>query len=116
MTILTSKQTWRRNPVPSGRTIALRLTPQERDNVREALLYFCGRYATVESCISTLDITKDARWKARSHRVPTYRFACTLARAAGVPVEKILSGLWPGDRCPHCGGTGKRSQIVRGPK
>jgi hypothetical protein len=29
--------------------------------------------------------------------------ALRIARAAGVPLEDILSGAWPGHACPHCG-------------
>ena len=114
MTILTAKQTWRRNPEPEPKQLGNRLGPVERDNVRRAAVYLCGRYASLDACAAALGITREAVKKAcQVRRAQTYRLACILARGAGVPVEKILSGLWPGDRCPHCGGTGKRSQIVR---
>jgi hypothetical protein len=113
MGILTSKQVWRRNPEPEGKQLGNRITPTERANVRAALEYLRGRYETTDACCIALGITRDALQKARSpRRAQTYRVACLVARAAGVPVEKILSGTWPGDRCPHCGGTGKASQIV----
>jgi hypothetical protein len=113
MAILTSKQVWRRNPEPEGKQLGNRITPTERDHVRAALEYLRGRYVTTDECCAALGITRDSLQKARSrHRLLTYRVACLVARAAGVPVEKILSGAWPGDRCPHCGGTGKASQVV----
>ena len=114
MTILTAKQSWRRNPEPaSEKQLGNRLAPVERENVRQAAVYLVGRYATAADCAKTLGLTENALWKACSkRRAQTYRLACILARGAGVPVEKILSGVWPGDRCPHCGGTGRRSQIV----
>jgi hypothetical protein len=115
MAILTEKQTWRRNPEPAqSRQLGNRLGPVERERVRMAVLYIAGRYRRRVDAAAALGITVHALIKARSpRRAQTYRLACVVARAAGVPVEKILSGLWPGDRCPHCGGTGKRSQITR---
>lgn len=116
MAILTSRQAWRRNPEPETKQLGNRITPIERDNVRTALAYLRWRYETTDAFCAALGITRDSLRKAQSrHRLVTYRVACLVARTAGVPVEKILDGLWPGDRCPHCGGTGKRSQIVRGP-
>nr|HEX4317000.1 hypothetical protein [Kofleriaceae bacterium] len=116
MAILTEKQKWRRNPEPSpSRQLGNWLGPIERARVREAVVYIAGRYARREDAATALGMTVDALIKARSPtRAQTYRLACVVARAACVPVEKILSDLWPGDRCPHCGGTGKRSQVIRG--
>jgi hypothetical protein len=112
MAILTERQVWRRNPEP--KPLGDRLTLAERENVRKAVVYLCGRYPTAPLQMQALGLTRDALAKARSsHRAQTYRLACVVARAGGVPVEKVLSGLWPGDRCPHCGGTGKLSQVVR---
>jgi hypothetical protein len=113
MAILTTKQTWRRNPEPGWTRRKEFLTLDERENVRRAVLYLCGRYPTAAERMAVLGLTRDALAKARSQRrAQTYRLACIVARVAGVPVEKVTSGLWPGDRCPHCGGTGKASQIV----
>lgn len=114
-TILTSIQAWRRDPQPEGRQLGNRLDPAQRENVRRAAVFLAGRYATVDAACAALGITRDALAKARSkRRKQTYRTACIVARTAGVPVEKVLSGTWPGDRCPHCCGTGKASQIVGG--
>lgn len=115
MAILTDRQVWRRNPEPQAkpRQLGNWLTPAERLNVRTALEYLRGRYPSTAACLAALGITEDALHKKRSrYRAQTYRLACIVARVAGLPVEKILTGLWPGDRCPHCAGTGKRSQIV----
>ena len=112
MTILTERKVWRRT-VPNGKLYGNRLGPTERDNVRNAAVYLRGRYATNAACAAAMGVTLDALHKACSrYRAQTYRLACVVARTANVPVEKVLSGLWPGDRCPHCGGTGKASQIV----
>ena len=115
MTILTAPQIWRRAPVAltAGRQLGNRLSLAERANVRAAVLYLCGRHGSRAAQIAALGMSRDSIAKARSRSRPqTYRLACMVARAASQPVEKILSGAWPGDRCPHCGGTGKRSQIV----
>jgi len=115
MTILTSKQIWRRNPepAPKPRQLGNWLNPTERENVRRAVVYLAGRYATLDAFAAALGLTRDGIAKARSpRRAQSYRLACLVARCAGVSPENIVSGAWPGDRCPHCGGTGKRSQIV----
>jgi len=36
------------------------------------------------------------------------RLGALVARAAKVNLEDVLSGHWPGDVCPTCGGTGRR--------
>lgn len=54
MAILTTKQTWRRNPEPGWTRRKDFLTQTERDNVRRAVLYLCGRYPTVESRMNVL--------------------------------------------------------------
>ncbi len=114
MTVLTSKRIWRRDPepAPKPRQLGNWLNPTERENVRRAVVYLAGRYATLEAFAAALGITRDGVFKARSRRPQTYRLACLVARCAGVSPESVVSGSWPGDRCPHCGGTGKRSQIV----
>lgn len=115
MTILTSKQIWRRNPspAPKPRQLGNWLNPTERENVRHAVNYLAGRYETMAAFAAAVGLTRDGVMKARSpHRAQTYRLACLVASCVGVLPESIVSGAWPGDRCPHCGGTGKRSQIV----
>ena len=115
MTILTSKQIWRRNPepAPKPRQLGNWLNPTERENVRRAVVYLAGRYATLDAFAAALGLTRNGVAKGRSpRRAQTYRLACLVARCAGVSPESVVSGAWPGDRCPHCGGTGKRSQIV----
>jgi hypothetical protein len=115
MTILTSKQIWRRSPepAPKPRQLGNWLNPTERENVRRAVIYLAGRYATLDAFAAALGLTRDGVAKARSsRRAQSYRLACLVARSVGVPAESITNGAWPGDRCPHCGGTGKRSQIV----
>ena len=115
MTILTTQQVWRHNPEPKPKTRQLGnwLNPSERENVRRALVYLRGRYDSTEACTEALGITTDALRKGTSrHRAQTYRLACIVAWVAKVAVEKILPGTWPGDRCPHCGGTGKASQVI----
>lgn len=115
MTILTAKQIWRRDPVPAPRPRQRGnwLDPTQRENVRRAVVYLAGRYATLDALAAALGLTRDGVFKARSpRRAQSYRLACLVARCAGVSPESVVSGAWPGDRCPHCGGTGKRSQIV----
>jgi len=113
MAILTERKVWRRDAGSPVR-IRLKLTVAERENVRNALVYFCARLPKASDALVALGVTKDMIAKARSrNRHPTYGMAYAIARAVGVPVEKVMDGRWPGDRCPHCGGTGKRSQITR---
>ena len=52
-----------------------------------------------------MGLTYDALRKTLK-RPPTMRVAVLVAYVAGVSVDDVLSGVWPGDRCPVCGGSG----------
>src|SRR5258706_7074859 len=110
MGVLTSVKMWRRNPnpQPKQRQLGNRLSISERANVRRGFSYLVRRYETLDACAAAIEMSVDGLKKAMSkRRAQTYRLACLLARAADLPVEKILTGLWPGDHCSHCGGTGQ---------
>ena len=42
-------------------------------------------------------------WSVQRRGHPTAGVALRAARLALVHVEDVLSGAWPGKRCPHCG-------------
>jgi len=107
MPILTTKQVWRRVPTRRRRGT---LSAEAQANVRKALLFLAARCSSPDQLAEALDITLAALWKARSpRRTPSVRLAALVARAAHVNLEDVLSGAWPGDACPTCGGTGRSS-------
>lgn len=104
MPILTETQAWRRGSPPRRGT----LTAEQAANVRRAIDALAVSFETPKELASVLGMTLTALWKARSrNRTPSARLALVVAEAAGVPVDDVLTGRWPGDSCFHCGGTGK---------
>lgn len=106
MSILETKQIWRRTPTRRRRG---KLTPEASANVRKALLFLASRM-TVDQLAAVLDMSRAAVIKARQpRRLPSARFAVIIAHAAGVSLVDVLSGAWPGDACPACGRNGATS-------
>lgn len=111
MSILRSKQNWRRprKPLPQGakpREYPNRLSPGEQENVRRALAALRRRHAP-EDLAAALRLSRSAYEKAGGRSRPISRkLAYKIARVAGMGVELLLStGLWERP-CPHCFGTG----------
>lgn len=87
--------------------LANRLFETERANVQRAIRYLRARFGTPEAFAAALGISVEALWKATGpQRPPSRRFAQALAQVAGVAVDALLSGAWPGNQCPTCGGVG----------
>lgn len=115
MTILTETQVWRRTRHLRLSGKRGTLTPTQVAHVRSAVAYLAVRYQTHEALARALGLTPAAAWKVRSpRRTPTVRFALVVAELAGVGVDAVLFGLWPGHRCPHCSGTGMISRARPG--
>lgn len=105
MTILTKTIEWKS---PGERRRFSDLTSDEHQRVRVALRFLARRLgswkalaAAMRAKESTVTYTASARSK------PSAGVALRAARAAGVPLEDILSGAFPpADTCPHCGRSG----------
>lgn len=110
MSILREKTVWtRRRTAPLPVAKKLHWLPKEQQaNIRKALVYLQTLHGGSRPFAAALGVTQEALWKMRSpSRQMPIRRATMIAALAGVDIGQIVSGEWPGDRCPHCGGTGK---------
>jgi hypothetical protein len=104
MPILTETETWRRGSQPRPGT----LTAEQAANVRRAIDALAVSFETPMALAKVLGVTLSAMWKYRDrNRKVSARLALVVAGAAGVAVDDVLAGRWPGDVCIHCGGTGR---------
>jgi len=110
VTVLTEMQVWRRPKHPRFDGKRGKLTPAQGANVRVAITYVAVRYRTPKAFARALGLTVGAMWKLRGpSRIPSLRTAFVVAELAVVGVDDVLTGKWPGGRCPHCEGTGRRA-------
>jgi len=107
MAILRERTVWRK-PRPANETRrSSDLTPEEQRNVKAALRFLAKRHGTA----GKLAVAMSARYatvKAAidAHRPVSAGVALRASRLAGVPLEDVLSGVWPkAGACPHCGRT-----------
>ena len=104
MSILEDKFTWRR-PEAERRRRPEMLSQDQREHVRLALRYLRMRLGRGELA-KRMGLTYDGLRKTLK-RPPTMRVSVLVAFVADLKVEVVLSGKWPGERCPTCGGTGR---------
>jgi hypothetical protein len=104
MSILERKFIWRRDEADRKRRPNT-LSQVERERVRLGLRYLRIRYGKSELA-KRMGLTSEALRKALK-RAPTMRVAVLVAFVAGVQLDAVLKGKWPGERCPTCGGTGR---------
>jgi DNA-binding phage protein len=104
MSILEQRFIWRR-PETERRRLPQALSQDEREHVRIALRYLRLRLGRGELA-TRMGLTYDGLRKTLK-RAPTMRVAVLVAFVAGVKLEGVLKGTWPGERCPTCGGTGR---------
>ena len=110
MAILTETQIWRRTRHLRFAGKRGKLTSAQAAHVRVAIAYLAIRYQPHEAFARALGLTPNAAWKVRSpNRTPSIRLALVVAELAGVGVDAVLFGLWPGDRCAYCAGTGRNN-------
>lgn len=103
MAILEVKKTWRKtNPRPPRR---IDLTLDEQANARRVvrlLLVKLGSWEAVAKAMETSHGTVHSIGSSR--RSISAGFALRVARAAGVPMEDVISGAWPKPgACMMCG-------------
>mgnify|MGYP000252187162 CR=1 FL=1 len=84
-------------PAPRGD-----LTADEQARVRVALKFLRTRAGWAALAKGTR-MTRKALENVAYGRPATGGLAIRLARFAGVPVDDVLCGRFPGDLCPHCG-------------
>jgi hypothetical protein len=81
------------------------LSPEEAGCVKTALAFLAKRHATWDGLAKAMGLKKHTIHYAGSKRGGVSGgVAIRTARAAGVPVEDVLSGAFPRPGvCPHCG-------------
>jgi hypothetical protein len=101
MTILRAPVAWSRPKKPRGPD----LSQEERQHVKVALAFMLKRIGTWKAVADAMGLKKaTVRLAASKRGGVTAGVALRAARAAGVPVEDILSGAFPKPgMCPHCG-------------
>jgi DNA-binding transcriptional regulator LsrR (DeoR family) len=104
MSILERKFIWRR-PEAERKRLPNTLSQVERDRVRIGLRYLRIRYGRGELA-KRMGLTREALRKTLK-RAPTMRVAVLVAFVADVELDRVLTGKWPGEGCPTCGGTGR---------
>lgn len=104
MTILTKPKVWRADRPVNETRRSSDLTPAERENLRAALRFLRVRLGGCAKLAEAMRANVQTLQSAtRPRRSLGAGLALRAARVAGVPVEDVLSGAWPGERCPHCG-------------
>lgn len=106
MAVLRERVEWRRPKL--AHTFALSAT--EQANVKRALRVIKRRFKRWHEFADALGCYRPtlvmAAGNGRSHQsAPSIALAVRAAQVAGVHVEDVLSGAWPGKRqpCPTCG-------------
>jgi len=81
------------------------LTTAEEANVLRALRFLRRRLGGNAKIARAIGVSEDAMAKAAvPSRSKSPRMAVLVARLAGVPVDKVLTGKWPPPgACAHCG-------------
>jgi hypothetical protein len=106
VTILATTKAWRREPAKRARLTSDRLSPEESANVRRAILFLRKRHGGTAPLAVALGVGfKMLTTTCSKKGKPGAGLALRAAKLAVEPVETILTGEWPGDRCPHCGRT-----------
>lgn len=102
MTILRTTKQWSR---PSQRHRLEDLTPDEQGRVRAALVFLSRRFGSWEALAKVMNVkVGTACYSGGQNSKPSAGIALRAARAAGVPLEDILSGAFPpAGACPSCG-------------
>jgi hypothetical protein len=81
------------------------LSHEESERVKVAMLFLAKRFGTWDGLAKAMGVRRDTiRHSQLKRAVVSAGVAIRAARAAGVPVEDVLSGAFPKPGvCPHCG-------------
>jgi hypothetical protein len=81
------------------------LTKDEQKHVRKVVTFMRTRLGSWQALATRSGVeVHTLKYAASARGTATPGVAIRVARAAGVPVERILDGSWPlPGMCPHCG-------------
>jgi hypothetical protein len=104
-TILRSRVAWAKPREQAETRTSSDLTPTEQANVKAALHFLAKRFGTFRALAEAMGSKrKTVMYAAMKKAGVSAGIALRAARAAGVPLEDLLSGAWPSaGACPHCG-------------
>ncbi|WP_437759854.1 transcriptional regulator [Sorangium sp. So ce1389] len=92
---------------PARRRQRLTLTPTESKRLRAALRNLRAAYGTWDCLADVMGVSRSTlRNIVKGHDGGSLAMATRAAKAAGVPVERLLGDLAAADRCPACGRSG----------
>jgi len=99
--VLRSPVAWRRPKAVRGPE----LSAEESARVKAALAFLRAREGTWRAVAEAMGLKlRTVRYAAERRTGVSAGIALRAARAAGVPVEDVLSGAFPkAGTCPHCG-------------
>jgi hypothetical protein len=104
MTILTERKVWRRDRPINRTKRSTDLTTEEQESVRRALRFLRVRFGGWPRLAQAIDASWATLRDRAYGRTVSGGLALRIARAAGVPLEDVVSGAWPpAGACPHCG-------------
>jgi len=97
------KIVWKRIPTDAPKKRPGRLTPEEQENVRRAIYSLRRRYGTLPRVASVLGLSIKSLERILNPRGRvSAAVALEAARVAGVTVDEVLRGSFPGGlRVPH---------------
>ncbi len=101
MPVLRERVAWSRPKAPRGPE----LTDDERVHVKATLAFLLARLGSWDAVAKATGLKKATLQYAASKKAGVSAgVALRAARAAGVPLEDVLSGAWPKPGvCPRCG-------------
>lgn len=108
MAILRERKVWRKPPTPrpSSAVSLDRISAEEEASVLAALKVLRRRFRSWQGLANVMRMplkTLERIVSGKNRRVPA-ALAIRAAKVAGVPVDDVLSGAFPGARaCPVCG-------------
>lgn len=102
MAILTHPVAWRKPRGPNARPRDL--DDEQLANVKRAVIYLRVQLGTGAKLAKALRVPAVTVNRATASRPSiSLRTVLRVARLAGVGLDDVLGGAWPGERCPHCG-------------
>jgi hypothetical protein len=105
MTILVKRETWAKPRLATETRRSSDLSPEEQAHAKAALRFLAKRHGTLRKLASAMGTNfRTLQTAVEKSGTVSAGIALRAARAAGVPLEDVLSGAWPpAGACPYCG-------------
>ena len=104
MGILTERKSWAKKRDPNERRSSSGLTVAEKANAQLALVVLRAKFGNCARLARAMDVKADTVYHAMRRANVSAGVARKAALVAGVPLDDVLTGRWPGEGfCRHCG-------------